>query len=69
MTTLDLRECDRLNGASNFIPWMFKLQMLLEEAELWEHVEKEIVAPTYLTISALFGEGLLHPSHCRQVDL
>jgi hypothetical protein len=48
MTTLSLRECDRLEGASNFTPWKYKLQMLLEEVELWEHVEKEIIAPTNL---------------------
>jgi hypothetical protein len=46
MITLSLRECDKLDGASNFIPWKCKLQMLLEEAKIWEHVEKEIVAPT-----------------------
>jgi hypothetical protein len=26
----DLRECDRLKGVSNFIPWKFRLQMLME---------------------------------------
>jgi hypothetical protein len=50
MTTLGLRECDRLEGASNFTPWKCMLQMLLEEVELWEHVEKEIIAPTNLKL-------------------
>jgi hypothetical protein len=39
--TLGLRECDRLDGASNFVPWKLKLQILMEEVDLWEHVEKE----------------------------
>lgn len=46
MPTLYLRESDRLEGASNFTPWKYKLQMLLEEVELWEHVDKEITTPT-----------------------
>jgi hypothetical protein len=46
MITLGLRECDMLDGASNFTPWKCRLQMLLEEVELWEHIENEIVAPT-----------------------
>jgi hypothetical protein len=38
-----------LEGASNFIPWKFKLQMLLEEVEILEHVVKEIPTPTSST--------------------
>jgi hypothetical protein len=45
MSTIGLRECDRLDGASNFIPWKLRLQMLMEEAKIWEHVEKEIATP------------------------
>jgi hypothetical protein len=46
MNTLSLRECDKLDGASNFICWKFKLQMPLEEVWIWEHVVKGIPAPT-----------------------
>jgi hypothetical protein len=31
-----------LVGGSNFVPWQLRLQILMEEADLWEHVEKEI---------------------------
>jgi hypothetical protein len=44
--TLGLRECDKLDGASNFVPWKLRLQILMEEVDLWEHVEKEIPEPT-----------------------
>jgi hypothetical protein len=50
MTTLGLRECDRLEGASNFTPWKCRLQMLLEEVELWEHVKTKITIPTNLKL-------------------
>jgi hypothetical protein len=43
--TLSLRECDRLDGASNFVPWKLRLQLLMEEVDLWEHVVKEIPEP------------------------
>jgi hypothetical protein len=46
MTTLDLRECDRLESASNFTLWKYRLQMLLEEVELWLFVENKAVIPT-----------------------
>ena len=39
------KEHDRLEGASNFVPWKFKLQILIEEVDLWEYVEKEIPEP------------------------
>jgi hypothetical protein len=32
--TLSLRECDKLDGASNFIPWKLRLQKLMEEAKI-----------------------------------
>lgn len=32
---LGLRECDRLEGPSNFTPWKCKLQILMEEFDLW----------------------------------
>jgi hypothetical protein len=34
-----------LDGASNFVPWKLRLQILMEEVDLWEHVEKEIPKP------------------------
>jgi hypothetical protein len=46
MYTLGLNEFHKLDGTSNFIPWKFMLQILLEEAKILEHVEKEIIAPT-----------------------
>ena len=46
MSHIRLRECDKLDGASNFIPWKLMLQMLMEEADIWEHIEKVIVSPT-----------------------
>jgi hypothetical protein len=49
MYTLGLNEFHKLDGTSNFIPWKFMLQILLEEAKILEHVEKEIIAPTDLT--------------------
>jgi hypothetical protein len=38
MTTLSLRECYGLEGASNFTPCICILQMLLENIEFWEHI-------------------------------
>ena len=31
-----------LDGASNCVPWMLKIYILMEEVDLQEHVEKEI---------------------------
>lgn len=50
--TPGLRECDGFDGASNFVPWKLRLQMLMEEANLWEHVLKVVlvhVNPTQVT--------------------
>jgi len=44
-----LREYDGLDGYSNFVPWKIKVQILMEEVDLWEHVEKKIVEPTNAT--------------------
>jgi hypothetical protein len=46
MMTLGVKECDKLDGAFNFISWKLKLQMLMEEAKVSEHVEKVISTPT-----------------------
>jgi hypothetical protein len=44
MSGVCLRECNKLNGDFNFIPWKLMLHMLMEEDEIWEHVEKKIVS-------------------------
>ena len=46
MYTIALRECDNLEGVSNFIPRKLRPRMPMEEAVNQEHVEKEITAPT-----------------------
>jgi hypothetical protein len=43
--TLGIRKCDKLDGAPNFVPWKLKLHILMEEPDIWEHVEKEIPKP------------------------
>jgi hypothetical protein len=43
-----LKECDRLDGFSDFIPWKIRLQIIMEEVDLWEHVENEIQEPNDL---------------------
>jgi hypothetical protein len=48
MMALDLKECDRLDSASNFIPCKHKLYILIEKAKNWENVEKVIVSPNDL---------------------
>lgn len=50
LISFNLRECDKLECASNFIPWKCNLQMFLEEAEIWDHVVKEITTPTNLKL-------------------
>ena len=44
MSTIGLRECDKLDGASNFIPWNIRLQITMEEDGIYQHVKKYIVA-------------------------
>ena len=44
--TFGLQLEDRLEGASNFIPWKERVTLLLEEFELWD-INKEV-----FTISA-----------------
>lgn len=41
--TLNLRECERLEGSSNFIPWKLRVHILMEEVNILENGEKEIV--------------------------
>ena len=40
--TLGLKECDKLDGASNFVPWKIMFSILMEEVDLWKHAEKNI---------------------------
>jgi hypothetical protein len=53
MMTLGLKEFDRLDGASNFVPWKFRLQILWRRLIFWYNVEKEMVAPTNPKILAI----------------
>ena len=46
--TFGLRYEDRLEGASNFIPWKERITLLLEECELWDIIEKVVSIPTDL---------------------
>jgi hypothetical protein len=39
MTTLGLRECDHLDGDSNFTSWKYHLQILLGDMDLSETIE------------------------------
>ena len=43
--SLGFRECDRLDGASNFVPCKLILHIVLGEVGLWEHVVKENLEP------------------------
>ena len=43
--TLNIRECSKLEGTSNFVPYKISLQILMEEAKLWEHVVKVVPKP------------------------
>jgi hypothetical protein len=45
MASVGLRECDQLEGAENFTPWKCRLQMLLEEVDLWCFVEGKVTTP------------------------
>jgi len=70
MTTLNFSEGDKLDSASNFIPSKCRLQMILEEAKLWEHDEKEIVPPIDIKWSALHVKEAKENDHsnCREDD-
>jgi len=46
LTSLGLRECHILEGASNFVPWKCKSQNLLEDFDLWGFVEEKVDVPT-----------------------
>jgi len=40
--TLGFRECDRLDGVSNFVFWKIRLQIFVEDVDVCEHLEKVI---------------------------
>jgi hypothetical protein len=42
MSTLGLRECDRLDAVFNFNHWKLRLHILKEEGKVEDHVEKDI---------------------------
>jgi hypothetical protein len=46
MSALGLTKCDKVDVTSNFIPCKCRLKIILEEIEIWEHIEKEIGAPS-----------------------
>ena len=47
MASLGLRECDLLEGATIFTLWKCRLQMLLEEVNLWCFVDEKVTFPTH----------------------
>ena len=49
-----LRVEDRLDGQSNFGAWKERIISVLEEAEVWDIVEKTIVPPTDATQLAAY---------------
>jgi hypothetical protein len=48
MASAGLRVEDRLDGASNFCPWMERISLVLEENGLLELAEGKVAAPTDL---------------------
>jgi hypothetical protein len=46
MAATSLRFEDRLDGASNFLPWKARVTLLLKENDLWEIVDKVVPSPT-----------------------
>jgi hypothetical protein len=44
MATTGLRHEDRLEGASNFLPWKARIMFLLRENGLWSHVNTAVTA-------------------------
>jgi hypothetical protein len=46
MAITSLRFEDRLDGASNFLPWKERVTLLFKENDLWEIVDKVVPSPT-----------------------
>ena len=44
--TFNMRFEDRLEGASNFIPWKERVTLLLEEFDLWSVTKEVVTIPT-----------------------
>ena len=53
---------DRLEGASNFIPWKERITLLLEECELWEIAEKVVMIPTNPDLLVEYNKIMLRKS-------
>jgi hypothetical protein len=49
--TLNVKECDKMEGDSNFVPWKLRLQRHMEDIDLWEHVVK--VVPKLVDLASL----------------
>jgi hypothetical protein len=47
METTSLKFEDRLDGASNFLPWKVRFTLVLKENDFWEIVDKVVPSPTY----------------------
>jgi hypothetical protein len=46
MAATSLKFEDRLDGASNFLPWKARVTLLLKENDLWEIVDKVVPSLT-----------------------
>jgi hypothetical protein len=45
MASTNLRFEDRLDGASNFLSWMVRVTLSLEENDLWDIVKDVVSSP------------------------
>ena len=55
--TFGLRVEDRIDSQSNFGEWKERIICVLEEAEVWDIVEKTIVSPTDATQLAAYKKN------------
>jgi hypothetical protein len=46
MLVSQMRENDRIDGASNWSPWKTRITLVLEDLELWDIVQDTMVIPT-----------------------
>jgi hypothetical protein len=58
-STTGLKESDQLDGASNFTPWRYTLQMLLKELDLWEIVEGKATIPIDVALWAQYNKNVV----------
>jgi hypothetical protein len=55
--TSGMRVEDRLDGAANFGVWKERIICILEEAEVWDIVEKAVVLPTDTALLAAYKKN------------